>query len=150
MTKSRTDILAGLACLVVALVFYIQGMDLSPKADLYPKILEIFVAMMGVFLITRGALTARTSSKVEEVDFDRIKGIVIVIASILYVAAIYYIGFYVSTLFFLALCSWYLSQKGLNIRAFSISGGFGLFLTVLLYLLFTAILKVPTPEGILF
>ncbi|HHY27306.1 MAG TPA: tripartite tricarboxylate transporter TctB family protein [Desulfitobacterium dehalogenans] len=150
MTKSRTDILAGLACIVVALVFYVQGIGLSPEADLYPKILEIFITVMGVFLMIRGGLTAKTSSQVEEVDFDRIKGVVIVIASVLYVAAIYYIGFYVSTFFFLALCSWYLSQKGLNIRAFSVSVGFGLFLTVLLYLLFTAILKVPTPEGILF
>ncbi|MGE4272044.1 MAG: tripartite tricarboxylate transporter TctB family protein [Desulfitobacterium sp.] len=150
MSKSRTDIIAGLACLVVVLMFFVQGKNLSPEANLYPQVLEVCIALIGIFLVIRGVVTAKTSEQVAEVDFDKVKGVVIVIASIIYVAAIYFIGFYVSTVFFLALCSWYLSKKGLNLRAIGISAGFALFLTVMLYLLFTVLLKVPTPEGIFF
>lgn len=129
---------------------FVQGKNLSPDANLYPQVLEVCIALIGVFLLARGVVTAKASEQVAEVDFDKVKGVVIVIASIIYVAAIYFIGFYVSTFFFLALCSWYLSKKGLNLRAIGISAGFALFLTVMLYLLFTVLLKVPTPEGILF
>ena len=66
----------------------------------------------------------------------------IILASIVYVICIAYIGFYVSTVLYLLLGSWYLNEKGFTLRTLVFSLVFGVGVSVVLYATFTAFLQV--------
>ncbi|TGE35581.1 tripartite tricarboxylate transporter TctB family protein [Desulfosporosinus fructosivorans] len=151
MTKRKSDLLAGLVSVLVAVVFMVQGSELTERSNTFPQVLEIFLIVTGIYLITRGIRTNGAEKGVEEVnDLHWLKPTVIVLATFIYVAGIVYIGFYVCTLVYLLLGSWYLNEKGFTLSALVFSSFFSIGITVVLYLTFTVFLKVPTPNGLLF
>lgn len=151
MTKRKSDLLAGLASVLVAVVFMVQGLELSDRSNTFPKVLEIFLIVSGLYLIIRGIKTNAVEKGGEvETDVDWVRATVIVVATFVYVACLVYIGFYVSTFVYLILGSWYLNEKGLTLPALLFSSFFSIGITVVLYLTFTVFLKVPTPTGLLF
>lgn len=150
MTKRKSDLLAGLASVLVALVFMVQGFGLSERSNTMPKVLEILLIVLGGFLIIRGIRT-NAAEKGEEVDeLNWVRSTVIVLGTFVYVAGIVYIGFYVCTFVYLLLGSWYLNEKGFALSALAFSSFFSIGIAVVLYLTFTVFLKVPTPVGLLF
>lgn len=151
MLGRSADLIAGIASIVVALLFGFQGRDLSFASNLFPLVLEVFLVLTGAVLIVRGLTGSReqkNEDKKEKLDYGR--AWLVIIASLVYVAAINIIGFYVFTFAFLGLLSWLLSERGRNLPALGISGLFGLVVTGVLYATFWLFLKVPTPAGFLF
>ena len=151
MTKRKSDLLAGSASVLVALIFMVQGFELSKRSNTLPFVLEIFLIVTGIYLLVRGIKT-NTSEKgeAEKQDIDWVRATVIVLATFVYVAGVVYIGFYVSTLIYLILGSWYLNDKGFTVPALLISVIFSIVVSVVLYLTFTVFLQVPTPSGLFF
>lgn len=151
MTKRRSDLLAGSASILVALVFMVQGLELTKRPNTMPFVLEIFLIVFGIYLVIRGIKTnADEIGEEEKNDINWVRATVIVLATFVYVACIVYIGFYVSTFVYLILGSWYLNDKGFSVPALGISVIFSIVVCVVLYLTFTLFLKVPTPSGLFF
>ena len=150
MTKRKSDLFAGSASVLAALVFMVQGFGLSKRSNTMPFVLEIFLIVLGIYLIIRGIRTNAAEKGQESEELNWVKSTVIVLGTFIYVACIIYIGFYVSTFVYLILGSWYLNEKGLALSALAFSSSFSIGITVVLYLTFTVFLKVPTPSGLLF
>lgn len=150
MSRRKADLIAGIVSIIVALVFGIQGRELSFLSNLFPLTLEAFLVLSGVALLVRGFLSGegQTNSNEEKLDYGR--GWLVIIASLVYVAAINFVGFYVSSFVFLTLLSWFLGDRRWNLHAWGISSLFGLVVTGILYVAFWLFLKVPAPQGILF
>lgn len=149
MAGRKADLIAGVASIVVALLFGFQGRELSLASKIFPLVLEVFLVLMGAVLILRGLRGSKEQQGGQE-QIDYTRAWLVVLASLVYVAAINYIGFYVSSFVFLTLLSWFLSDRGRNLPSLGISGLFGLLVTGVLYATFWLFLKVPTPQGLLF
>jgi len=151
MTKRKSDILAGLVSILVAVVFMVQGFKLSERANAMPFVLEIFLIVTGIYMVIRGIRTKAAERGEEgEADINWVRAMVIVLATFVYVAGVIYIGFYVSTFVYLILGSWYLNENGLTLPALMLSLIFSTAITAVLYLIFTVLLLVPTPAGLFF
>ncbi len=149
VSSRKADLIAGLASIAVALIFGFQGRELSFASNIFPRVLEVFLILAGAVLILRGlSRSMEQPGKKEHIDYSR--AWLVVLASLIYVAAINYIGFYVSSFVFLTLLSWLLSDRGRNLPSLGISTLFGLLVTGALYATFWLFLKVPTPQGLLF
>ena len=150
MTKRKSDIFAGLASVLVALVFMVQGFELSERSNTMPMVLEFLLIVTGLYLIIRGIRTNAAVKGEEGEALNWVRSTVIVLGTFVYVAGIIYIGFYVCTFVYLLLGSWYLNEKGFALSALVFSSVFSVGIAVVLYLTFTVFLKVPTPTGLLF
>ncbi|MCB8814211.1 tripartite tricarboxylate transporter TctB family protein [Desulfosporosinus shakirovi] len=151
MTKRKSNLLAGLAIIIVAIVFMVQGFELSERSNALPFVLEIFLIVTGIYLLFQGIKTnAAEKIEEEEANLNWVRATVIVFATFIYVACVVYIGFYVSTFVYLILGSWYLNERGLTLFALTVSTIFSVVISVVLYLTFTVFLLVPTPSGFFF
>ncbi|HBW38760.1 tripartite tricarboxylate transporter TctB family protein [Desulfosporosinus sp. BICA1-9] len=151
MTKRKADLLAGLVSILVAIVFMVQGFELSERSNALPFVLEVFLFVSGLYLLIRGIRTnAAEKGEEGESELDWVKSTVIVLATFVYVACVIYIGFYVSTFVYLILGSWYLNERGFTLPALIVSAIFSIGVSAVLYLTFTVFLLVPTPAGLLF
>ncbi len=151
MTKRKSDILAGLVSILVAVAFMVQGFKLSDRVNAMPLVLEIFLIVTGIYMLIRGFISKGAEKGEEgEADINWVRAMVIVLATFVYVAGVIYIGFYVSTFVYLLLGSWYLNEKGLTLSALMLSLIFSTAISGVLYLIFTVLLLVPTPAGLFF
>lgn len=152
MGKRKADIIAGIACVLVASIFWTQTIGLDPESKIFPQILEIFMIIMGFFVMGRGLLQKNESADEQEPEkLDWVKSVVIVIASIVYVLGMTYIGYYVTTAVYLTLGSMYLNDENHSwSKKIGGSMAFGIGVTIVLYLTFYVFLKVPTPSSLLF
>lgn len=149
MTRRKADIYAGLVSIFVAIIFMVQGLELTGRSNSLPQVLEIFLIVTGLYLIFKGIRT-NSAEKGEDEGINLVRSTVIVLGTFVYVACIVYIGFYVSTFVYLILGSWYLNEKGSITSALAFSVLFSVIISGVLYLTFTVFLLVPTPSGLLF
>lgn len=149
MTRRKADIYAGLVSIFVAIIFMVQGLELTGRSNSLPQVLEIFLIVTGLYLIFKGIKT-NSAEKGEDEGINWLRSTVIVLGTFVYVACIVYIGFYVSTFVYLILGSWYLNEKGSITSALAFSVLFSVIISGVLYLTFTVFLLVPTPSGLLF
>jgi len=151
MSRRKTDIIAGLISTLVAVVFILDGSKLSPDANRFPMVLEWFLIICGLFLIARGIFVKKSADTGDEKEvIDWVRAAVIILATIVYVVCVVYIGFYVSSVLYLVLGSWYLNEHGFKVRPLLLSIVFGVLLSATLYVTFTVFLQVSTPSGLLF
>lgn len=149
MTNKVADILTGIVSILVAAVFYLQGGGLAFESVIFPKVIETFLVLTGIFMIVRG-VRDNTGEAKDKTDLDYRRGFFIVFATALYLAAVTFIGFYVSSFVFLVLVSWFLGERGLTVKSLGISVIFALIMCGAVYGTFSMFLEVPTPTGILF
>ncbi len=152
MSKRNSDLIAGITSLLIAAIFWSQGLKLGTESNLLPKVLEYFIIIAGLGVLVRGFLRGKDvqGSHEEKEGLNWTRAIVIIIATIVYVICIAYIGFYVSTVLYLLLGSWYLNEKGFTLSSLVFSLVFGVGVSGILYATFTVFLQVPTPTGLLF
>ncbi|GAB6180113.1 tripartite tricarboxylate transporter TctB family protein [Desulfotomaculum defluvii] len=149
MSHKVADILTGIVTLLVAAAFYVQGTELEFESNIFPLVIEVFLLLTGIYMLVRGFLD-KSGKSMGDTNIDYRRGMLMVLASVVYVAAISFIGFYVSSFVFLVLMSWFLSDKGLNLKSFGISTVFAVIMIIAVYGTFSMFLDVPTPVGILF
>lgn len=161
MTKSTKDILAAVACLIIAGIFYSQMGELEGISRVFPGMLIAFIAVCGLALLGLGLLSRRKERREidgepvamgreeEPVSMGRVA--LISLGSVAYVAVIPAIGFYLASAVFLFAMAWVLRDISVEKRK-----------TVLAAVLFTAVLclsvwgtfslllNVPTPESVFF
>ncbi|GAB6180115.1 tripartite tricarboxylate transporter TctB family protein [Desulfotomaculum defluvii] len=149
MSNKVADILTGIVTLLVAAVFYVQGIDLEFESKVFPQVIEVFLSLTGIYMLVRGFLD-KSGKSMGDANIHYGRGMLMVLASVLYVMAISYIGFYVTSFVFLLLMSWFLNDKGLNLKSFGVSTIFAVIMIVAVYGTFSMFLDVPTPSGIFF
>lgn len=150
MSKRISDLIAGLFSILVAVIFLLGGQKLAEDSKRFPGVLEWFLIFCGLLLIAR-AIFVKQSERVEEKDaIDWVRASVIMVGSILYVICLNFIGFYVSSVIYLALGSWYLNEHGFKLRPLISSIAFGVLLSAVLYGTFSVFLHVYTPKGFFF
>lgn len=152
MTRRKADLIAGIVCVLIASIFWIQGSKLEPDSNLFPKVLEICMIVGGFACIGKSLLSKNKQDDLpdEAEKLDWVKAIVIIVASIIYIFGMVYVGFYVTTLVYLTLGSWYLNDEDRSsLKAIVGSIVFGVGVSVVLYLTFNVFLQVPTPNSLL-
>ena len=149
MTNKMADILTGIVTLMVAAVFYVQGIDLEMESKIFPQVIEVFLVLTGILMLVRGIMD-KSGSSTGDANINYRRAMLMVLAAVVYVAAITMIGFYVSSFVFLLLMSWLLNDKGLNLKTLGVSTVFTIIMMAAVYGTFGLFLEVPTPTGILF
>lgn len=149
MSNKVADILTGIVSILVAFAFYVQGGEMEFESVIFPLVVEVFLVLTGIFMLIRG-FRDNTGEAHDKTDLDYRRGMLMVVATILYIAAINTIGFYVSSFVFLMLMSWFLSDRGLTAKSLGISVFFAMIMCGAVYGTFSMFLEVPTPVGILF
>ena len=151
----------------VAVVFFAVGAFLSERRLTYPAnvfpyaVISIVIVCALIILIKSLTLTARTKQQLRvqatdgDIEDQKPRGNtnnlpLIIVSSILYIAFIKLIGFYISSFIFLFILTFFLQDKSLSPRTRSIrSVTVAPIVVALVYILFDLFLNVPVPSGIL-
>lgn len=152
---TRSDVAVIIVVYAICLLFLYFTLQLIPAARIYPLCLIGGLALLDtLFLIQRLAALNRLrksgGSGITNDFGETFKGFqagqfsFVVGACIAYIICLYVIGFYPTSILFLAVVMWFLKVKPLPMSISIIILG------VLVYCVFTRFLKVPLPTGFLF
>lgn len=139
-------IIAALAAIVLAVVFYFNTFKLQPAGYMLPRILIAIIILLSIAMVIEAYRSEKKyanegkSDEVSEVNYRRAAVFALLIAA--YVFTIKPLGYFVVTPFYVIVT--YLYLKATKVRnAVLIAIGF----TAFVYLLFVVFLKLPIPLG---
>ncbi len=166
----KQDQFVGLILIIFSGFMYYQASQLPPAmfgalgADIFPKILFALLALFGATLLIQSFWKVRkeTLASQQEPDRDKTlsvttepkgvayyKYVIIGFASFMvYVILMYYLGYLISTLFFLPVLMWILGPKTKTAAITIVLVSLGL--TIGMQVVFARLLKVFLPEGAFF
>ena len=154
MRNSVIDLAAGVFSLIFAAAFYIQGGELKGVGRDYPLGLIIFIALGGFWLLAQG-IRKRWSGRdaipadAEPAAYSRVA--VITAASVAYVFLIPLLGFYMASILFLFGSAIVLNDAGWGWKKSAMAAcALTVIMCFAVWLGFTKLLYVPTPEGLFF
>ncbi len=157
MRSSTTDFGAGLFSLLVAAIFYAHTGSLHDVGLLYSELLIGFITLGGVYLLGLGlhkrkkesAQSGGAGPDQEPVALKRVA--LISGLSIAYALLMGLLGFYSASILFLFGSAMLLNDMGLGMgRAVFAACTLPLIMCLAVWLGFGMLLRVPTPEGLLF
>ncbi len=146
----RSDIGVAAVFYAICLLFFVLTMDLPDEARTYPLCLIAGLFFLNTLYIGRAALAYLRDRTMEDDlgrsfgDFQPGQFFGSAALGVLYMVLMWLIGFYVSTVLYLAAAMLFLRVPRLHIIATA-----GVMLGII-YAVFTLFLKVPLPVGILF
>lgn len=147
---TRSDIGTIITIYATALLFYCLAIRLRPAAQIYPLCLIAALALLNTLYLGRCLIRLlRNRSIVNDLP-EVFKGfmarqfIFVVSACIAYLALLHYAGFYLASLIFLTGVLAYLKVRPVPLILTTVIMG------SLIYGVFTLLLKVPLPKGVLF
>ena len=154
--KKNQDIYAGLGIIAFSLLMLTQASKLSEMQSIYPKILLIGMAIAGACVAISSVIKQKKTGVVyKKITLQFIKNTVLIPGAFLLVCALLVkpLGLYVTVfLLIIGICliEDYLGKriKDLTPKHILEVIAVSLVFTVLLYLLFHLVLKLPTPTGI--
>lgn len=144
--------MAGLAVLLVAGLFQTQSGDLEGVSLLFPKMLIIFIACGGLFLVAKAMLAGRAAAAKADAEPVNARRVVLIsIGSAVYVLLIPLLGFYPASGLFLFAMGMILGDACAGSRKKMLAAAvFTVILCVAVWLGFALLLRVPTPQSVLF
>jgi hypothetical protein len=154
MPSGVVDLAAGIFSLLFAAAFYVQISELKGVGRDYPLGLIIFITLGGLYLLIQGIrkrLSGRDTppADAEPAAYGRVA--IITAASVAYVLLVSLLGFYVASVAFLCASAMVLDDAGWGWKKSALAA---CMLTVIMclavWLGFTKLLYVPTPEGLFF
>ncbi|MDR1489954.1 MAG: tripartite tricarboxylate transporter TctB family protein [Desulfovibrio sp.] len=130
--------------------FYFQLPDEAEAgSSLFPGMMMfLMLGLTAVKAVTELRFPKRDSGKAKE-PFPLVRVLVVVLAVILYIAAIEPVGFYLSSLLFFFLVTVAVQTTPRTPRALVTRAGLAFGFVIFLYILFTLLLQVQIPKGIL-
>jgi hypothetical protein len=148
MTRKYADLFSGLGFMIMALLFWSAGRDLTGISRVFPGILELFLILGGAGLVVNSLRKSLGETACEDKPvWGRV--CLILVCSLIYVVCVPLLGFYVASASFLVFVAMLLGGKWDRKHAIT-AICFALGLCLLIYLVFKLMLSVPTPTGILF
>ncbi|HMA68017.1 MAG TPA: tripartite tricarboxylate transporter TctB family protein [Desulfosalsimonadaceae bacterium] len=141
------EFVASIILLIFSCIIYITSLSFSPQAAVFPKALAIILGALSVIYILQVIRKKVKPQNLENYPIGRVVFFLIALVAYFYFLRI--LGFYTTSgLYFLfatlILCGNNLTKKNIVISVASGIGFIGL-----LYFLFTVLLKVQIPRGIL-
>ncbi len=144
----KTDIGVVAVFYAICALFYSQTLKLDKDSQTYPRFIIVILFALTTFyliqMIFRAKKYGTQNSNGEFEGFLPIQYFGCLILTLIYLAGVNFIGFYVSTVVFMVISLIFLKVKPLHI-AISTAG-----IIALVYVAFTLFLKVKLPKGILF
>ena len=148
MKMKKTDIGVVIVFYVICAFFYTQTVKLKSTIQTYPKFIVIVLFGLTTLYLIQMILNAKRngveSGKSDFAGFQVVQFFGCLALTILYLLAVNFIGFYVSTFVFLVASLLFLKVKPLPTAIATVA------ILLLVYLAFTLFLKVKLPKGILF
>lgn len=148
MTKSvNSDLIAGLAGLAITAVFWFSLEDISRLSIIFPKAMVGIMALISSGLLVKGFISPERRPIFGTGDHRRV--VVVGISLFVWIIAISWVGFYVSSVAIISFLVYYLA---LARRRVSLAR-FGMWVLIIacevaiFYLIFTRLLYVPLPQG---
>lgn len=143
-----TDVGVVAVFYVICGLFFAETMKLPPESQTYPKFIVIVLfaltTMYLIQMIMNAVRHGTESGKSDFAGFQAKQFFVCLVLSLLYILAVIYIGFYVSTAVFLVVSLFFLKVKPLYIAIATVA------LMLLIYCAFTLFLRVQLPNELLF
>lgn len=146
----NTELIGGIAGLLLTAVFFYGLEDVSWMSIIFPKTVVYIMAIISVLLVVKGFV--RPSRRRIFSDGSNTRWIVTGILFFLWVLAMPFLGFFVSTVVFMIAIVAYLAsaRMPLTIMKFIIWVPIVIAEVTFFYLIFTKVLYVPLPEGMFF
>lgn len=151
MSMRMVNIISGIITLAVSFIFWNDAAGIRPPAHIYPKTIIAIAAFLGVALLVQGIFFPKNVAQTKPFAGLKYKRVLLtIIATIIYYFSLTFIGFYVSSFFYIIVLTWLLGTREVGVKVFAKLGTFSIIVMVLIYLAFKVFLSVPTPTGILF
>ena len=148
MKMQKSDIGVVAAFYAISAFFYAQTVKLKASIQTYPKFIVFILFGLTTLYLIQMIVNAKRYGVAEKnesfKDFQPKQFFVFLLLTVLYLLAVHYIGFYVSTLVFLVASLLFLKVKPIPTAIATVA------ILLLVYLAFTLFLKVKLPRGILF
>ncbi len=149
--NANTDLIAGVIGILITILFWFSiDPDVSDLSIMFPRAMVVILGLLAAALVVKGLVKAQRADMFA--DGNNIRWIVISIMFFVWIIAITYIGFWVSTVVGISVIVYYLSLARRKASLPEVMGWVGI-VTVevsLFYLVFTRLLHVPLPTGLLF
>jgi putative tricarboxylic transport membrane protein len=147
MSKIWAERLTALGMIAFAAVVLVQAYDMPFTSGDFPKFTSFVIILLAVIMIVRSFLSH--DKKFEgDVTFDfsytGMKPVYAMIVAAGYAAAVFYLGFYASSLIFFFVLTWMTGIRNIKVMALT-----AVVLFPLMYFFFTIALEADLPEGIL-
>ncbi len=145
----NADVVMGLITLCMTAIVAWSIVDLSFYGVLFVNFCVYCTAILGIAIILKGFFTPKKINIFFNVEEQNrvIVGFLIIAGFILFIQ---FVGFYISSAIFIFLMSSFLNKEKMNLINAFLSFSQSILITTLAYYLFTNILYVPLPTGILF
>ena len=154
MRSSVIDLAAGVFSLLCATAFYTQIDGLKGVGRDYPLGLIIFISLGGLFLLGLGIYKRLSGCDAIPADADPVayrRVAIITAASIVYVLLMSLLGFYTASILFLFGSAMALSDAGWGWQKSAMAAcALTVIMCLAVWIVFSRLLFVPTPEGLLF
>jgi hypothetical protein len=146
----NTELIGGIAGLLLTAVFFFGLEDVSWMSIIFPKTVVYIMAIISVLLVVKGFV--KPSRRRIFSDGSNTRWIVTGVLFFLWVLAMPFLGFFVSTVVFMVAIVAYLAsaRMPLTIMKFIIWVPIVIAEVTFFYLIFTKVLYVPLPEGMFF
>jgi hypothetical protein len=151
--NANTDLMAGIFGLIITGVFWFSiDPDISHLSIMFPKAMVIIMGIIAAALVVKGLIKTRAQHSDMFAEGSNQRWIITGILFFVWVVAVAYIGFWVSSVVGISVIVYYLAravQRPSLVRVLSwvaiIIGEVTFF-----YLIFTKLLDVPLPADLLF
>ena len=145
----NADVVMGLITLCMTAIVAWSIVDLSFYGVLFVNFCVYCTAILGIAIILKGFFAPKKINIFFNVEEQNrvIVGFLIIAGFILFIQ---FVGFYISSAIFIFLMSSFLNKEKMNLINAFLSFSQSILITTLAYYLFTNILYVPLPTGILF
>jgi len=154
MKKNKTNILFSLGMFSICILFLTEK-KLSYPSNVFPYSVIFIIIIISIILLVESLFFLRInnleSKEKKKASKNYRKAFLVTFAYLIFIILLNYLGFYIPSMLFIAILTFFLQGKKANILSRtirSLSTAFIVFLIV--YLLFGILLKVPLPKGTLF
>ena len=149
MKKRSANIFLSIVMLLVAAAFFLEG-DMRYPSNVLPNAVLVLISVLSLIILIRNIVLKDEHDK----NGDRqiyTRVMQVVIGSVAYIAALSFIGFYITSFLYLIVLSLLLQERqDRNPRRAVNATVMAIVVCGLIYLMFSVLLRVPTPDGLLF
>jgi hypothetical protein len=146
MSRAWGERLAALMCISIALYMGWLALDFPAGGDTFPLFVVTSVVVIGSLMIATTVLTPeRFAGRISlDLSFERLKPLLVAVLTVLYVLAIFRVGYYASTLVFFLAATLFIGVR--DLRLILVTTGV---LLLAIYAFFGLFLHAQLPRGLL-
>ncbi len=145
----KKDAIVGLICLVGSVVLYSTlGLIDEPRAVTFPKTIIIIMMILSALLVLQGFFVKSEAEKGPKYPWLRF--LVLFGLIVVYFMVSESLGFYTSAFLFFIAVTYILGKSDLTLKKAGLRAMSSAIFTAVLFVLFSVLLEVQTPRGVLF